>query len=130
MHFRRPVIRRALVAVVVTLSSLTLQSPASAASNWIWNNSAGGLKIGVVHFLDNNYSINNKYVIRLSAGATTSAYWSTAEGAYIGPGYCARVYYSNGPVHGEPFYGHPEDGTYIPANGQNFRIEASTAIIC
>ncbi|WP_306210301.1 hypothetical protein [Actinoplanes sp. RD1] len=120
----------AIVAAVVTLSALTLQSPAHAASNWIWNNSSGGLKVGVVHFLDGNYSIDNKYDIRLSPGGTTSAYWSTAAAAWIGPGYCARVFYTGGAVDGEVFVADYQDGTYIPANGRNFRIEAHGGDLC
>ncbi|WP_433309392.1 hypothetical protein ACQP0U_20510 [Micromonospora sp. CA-269861] len=69
----------------MTAATLTVASPASAASNYIYNSSNLGL--GVIHNRDGKYTLGN-YDTVLAAGRRTTDFWANAAGYYIGPGYC------------------------------------------
>ncbi|SNT48981.1 hypothetical protein SAMN05421812_107160 [Asanoa hainanensis] len=90
------ILRSLTVALLVTVGLLSspavVQASAKAAipQNYIQNFSET-INIGVIHNFDLNYTHGN-YDTLLGPGHRTTEFWNNAEGFYIGPGWCARLY--------------------------------------
>ena len=96
MFTRLSLAKRVMVACTATLSFTAISvgsSPsAHADARFICNH--GTSNLGVIHFLDNDYTYAN-YDVLLYPGKCTDAFpilWSTAAAFYVGPGYSAEAF--------------------------------------
>ncbi|GAA4606501.1 hypothetical protein BJY16_005863 [Actinoplanes octamycinicus] len=89
------VLRRVTAAAATVVATLALTSTPVKATpdgrNYVYNGSSLGL--GVMHLFDGHYG-SGKYDQVLPAYQRSDVRfptWSTTEGVYIGPGYCAQI---------------------------------------
>lgn len=107
-------LRRFAVLALAVVTAMSLGVPASAATNagsqslapeaadpvsYIWNHSSSQAGIGVMNVWDGSY-VHGLYDAALPVNQRTDTHfgWARAEGIYVGPGYCADLWFFNGSV--------------------------------